>query len=76
MTRYDGMAFPAADIRETQHPSRVAQDVPDYAPETITCACMVNPASACECSPNVPTLNCPEDLSVAMFLFNMAGGAE
>lgn len=55
-------------MKSKAHASHVAHDMPDYAPETIADACLVNAASVRECSPNVPTLLSPEDFSFAAFL--------
>lgn len=73
MTRFDGMAFDAPEIKETQHGAMPRTD--RATPETTSNAMVNDPVGTVELE-NLPTLNCPEDTSVGMFFFNMAGGAE
>lgn len=67
MTRFDGWAFPAADISETQHGAMPCK--PRSSSETTSGNMLNDPVGTVDLQ-NLPTVhvNCPEDDSFAAFL--------
>ena len=69
MTRYDGMAFETPDIRENEHGNMPCK--PRSSSETTGGNMVNDPVGTVEVA-EIPT----PDTSTALFLHNMAGGAE